>query len=439
MNTTYARRYILDSLYGIVHMPEEDWDVLICPEVQRLREVRLCNINSLCLTGAANISRYEHAIGTYFLAGQCLSSWPRRNPFLDFNAREERTLRLAALLHDVITGAFGHSVEYIEVDRGFEHEKGFQDVVLGNKAGLYEYLSVTFDSIFFGMLPKLIEKLSAPQVKEIGSLISGRGRFGPLVNGSMDLDNIDNVVRMSFHLGLTKTPDIAVELARSMWTEGQELVVKKEAVPLVIAWQAMRRRLYTYLLCSPDEFAAKCMLSEAIEEARAGNMGSFKWYNVDYELLTALLAVSEGTAQKVRRLMSGDLYGCLGVYSVRWARGTEETLRRRRSTIASEISTFTEDCVGENSVTLHIIRDINKTDRQVVLRTDDGCTMTLGTPSNRLLIGVFYTNARLNMTGMGRLKDLARAQQEALAVLSRVLDDPGITVVGLFSEVDLDD
>ena len=61
-------RYIMDVLYGHLRLPEYVWRVLPAPELQRLREVRLCNINSLCLTGGANINRYEHALGTAHLA-----------------------------------------------------------------------------------------------------------------------------------------------------------------------------------------------------------------------------------------------------------------------------------------------------------------------------------------------------------------------------------
>jgi hypothetical protein len=45
-------------------------DLIEQPEMQRLRDVRLSNINSGTLTGAANISRFEHSIGTALLAGR---------------------------------------------------------------------------------------------------------------------------------------------------------------------------------------------------------------------------------------------------------------------------------------------------------------------------------------------------------------------------------
>src|SRR5882762_6966065 len=102
------KRYILDSLYGVIHLPSYVWDVLTTPEIQRLREVRLCNINSLCLTGGANINRFEHSLGTAHLAVECVEAWPR-----GLQAATKRHIILAALLHDVGTAPFGHSVQYV--------------------------------------------------------------------------------------------------------------------------------------------------------------------------------------------------------------------------------------------------------------------------------------------------------------------------------------
>ena len=60
--------YIYDALYGKIEFPSLVWKCMLTPEVQRLREVRLCNINSLCITGSANTNRFEHSVGTAFLA-----------------------------------------------------------------------------------------------------------------------------------------------------------------------------------------------------------------------------------------------------------------------------------------------------------------------------------------------------------------------------------
>src|SRR6266498_4717180 len=103
----YRDRYIYDALYGRILYPEYVSETLLCPELQRLREVRLCNINSLCLTGGANTNRYEHALGTAYLALESLKNWSR-----PLDKKTEQIIVLSALLHDVGSAAFGHSVQY---------------------------------------------------------------------------------------------------------------------------------------------------------------------------------------------------------------------------------------------------------------------------------------------------------------------------------------
>ena len=60
--------YIYDCLYGKMEFNKKVIRCILTPEMQRLREVRLGNINSLFLTGSANINRFEHSVGTAYLA-----------------------------------------------------------------------------------------------------------------------------------------------------------------------------------------------------------------------------------------------------------------------------------------------------------------------------------------------------------------------------------
>ena len=60
--------YIYDCLYGEMDFDKIVYQCMLTPEMQRLREVRLGNINSLFLTGSANINRFEHSVGTAYLA-----------------------------------------------------------------------------------------------------------------------------------------------------------------------------------------------------------------------------------------------------------------------------------------------------------------------------------------------------------------------------------
>ncbi len=93
-----------DTLYGRVVLDDDMMKLSATPVIQRLRHVRLSNINSIDMPGIANLSRYEHVLGVCYLAGQV--------GFLGTLNRHDRTvLAASALLHDWAITSFGHLVE----------------------------------------------------------------------------------------------------------------------------------------------------------------------------------------------------------------------------------------------------------------------------------------------------------------------------------------
>jgi len=531
------KRYIYDALYGAINLPDFIWDILSCPELQRLREVRLCNINSLCLTGGANINRYEHAIGTCYLAKICLDSWPPLNPI----TKEEKIhFLLAALLHDVVSGAFGHSIEYVE---GFKHEEDFIYAVTGEKGSEYEYMTVSTEPIFFGMPRELVPRLESLKkrykveidIKKIGEIIAGRGRFGPLLNNIMDLDNIDNVFRLAYHIGLVKSGETPIKLAKSLYIKDKKLVIRKEAISLIKEWYNVRKKLYSFLLLNPEEFSAKCMLTETIELAKIKEKKPFRWFYVDFELLENLsrfppveisirkpilpnmkstlsidfkneldkLIISENLksilreqynivlsssaiVEKIRdgwkikdkrkeylikkkkgelaiykivkrgesistiisRLMKGELYGCIGIFSTsRTEKASIFFDFSKKHEIEDELSSIIREKCGsilsklKNAmIAIHPIIDVNKTERQVIIDTDSGESIKVGKSSKRLLIGVFFRNKELNIYNLYLLNEkysekLKRVREEVYKYLVEILDDRNLKRLELYSEV----
>lgn len=55
---------LFDPLYGNVEFEPAIADLASQPLVQRLRHIRLSNVDSSGLPGIANVSRYEHALGS---------------------------------------------------------------------------------------------------------------------------------------------------------------------------------------------------------------------------------------------------------------------------------------------------------------------------------------------------------------------------------------
>src|SRR3978361_505772 len=95
-----------DILYGNIELPEWLIPFLKIPEFVRLRGVRLSNVDSYEFKDFNGPTRWEHCVGVSHLA--LVFSRIKNLSKLD-----SIHLTLAALLHDVATPPFAHTVEYI--------------------------------------------------------------------------------------------------------------------------------------------------------------------------------------------------------------------------------------------------------------------------------------------------------------------------------------
>lgn len=291
--------YIWDALYGKIEFSPLVYKCMLSPEVQRLREVRLCNINSLCITGSSNTNRFEHSVGTAYLAAINIEAAVQKH--LKLTKKEKETFIIAALLHDVANGPFGHSYEYIMEKKGFIPEQGLSDVlgdVVSTGIGAHKNSS-PFETIFFGKLRALTSILNGSQKEEVSQIIAGCHPLSKLISDSIDLDNIDNVFRMAYHMGLDFRKEAPIKLAESMFIENGSVVFLQEAKTYLEEWYLVRQRVYKFLLLNPQEFAGKYMLTEAmdilfecISQGKAEGR-DIKWNYTDYQLMEELDLLKE--------------------------------------------------------------------------------------------------------------------------------------------------
>ena len=504
-------RYVLDALYGTIYLPDYIWKILFTPEIQRLRELRLYNINSLYFTGGANINRYEHSLGTCYLALQCIDA--------NLNSISEKSkmlIVLSALLHDLYNGAFGHSVEYVE---DFSPEDLFSYAVTGKNCSSFKYKHTEFEPIYFGMCEEIYSKfihelkLSNADIDKISKYINGKGEYGPLISGSIDLDNIDNIFRMSYHMGLVQDTKAPIKTARSIWAENGNLYIKKDSIYLINDWIKHRKKLYKYLLLNPDEFSAKFMLTEAIEISNENNNKVYAWYDTDFQILEKLSKSTSEVSNIISRLMKGCLYGCFGIYRTtkieKYPEISKVAVKRKienelnaivRPEVSEPLSNFSEKekklirglkgiyydendkslkitykakyevikNLSENdlkkrnkllyemyskmqekqkkyklkypSFGIHIITDINKTNREVCFKTENKENITMGSKSRFLYIGVFMRNVEfMNFNVENNYvmhNEIANnIKSEIRRYLSNYLNDKNLVDLKLYSEV----
>jgi HD superfamily phosphohydrolase len=399
-------KHVLDPLYGRVAIPDYAWAVSRAPEVQRLREVRMCNINSLSITGAGAVHRFEHSLGTVHLA--LTNARAGRSELV---GNEERILILAALLHDVGSAGFGHSVEYVLNQDGFSHDDLLKFSALRAADVGYEYKIADLEPVFFGQERELELMLSKKDLKQVSELVSGRGRLGPLISGSIDLDNIDNVYRLAYHVGIWRGGDEPEELAEAIYVDDTGLCVEATRVHLLEEWRKVRSVLYEWLLLDEDEFSAKAMLETALRSAHDDSVRAFRWHDVDYSLMLKLSEATPLASELAHRIMTGQLYGCLGVFETTGGSIATPAWSDRDEVVEGlekDLRSLGPRPLAKVNLAVHYIQDVNKTDREIEVRTSDDSKVHYGSSINRTLVGVFATNQSLMAEGADllRLRDI---------------------------------
>jgi hypothetical protein len=115
---TYRFHNYLDPLYGDIQLDPQVASLVATPLMQRLRHIRLSNIDSLNMPGISGINRYEHGLGTMHLAGSTEIA-------MRLSQDDRLVLLAAALLHDSAIPPFGHLVEEALAVSGhnFDHER----------------------------------------------------------------------------------------------------------------------------------------------------------------------------------------------------------------------------------------------------------------------------------------------------------------------------
>lgn len=378
-----------DPLYGRMELQKEEFELLLTPELQRLRYIRMCNINSMLVTGASEISRFEHSLGVLRLVQEWLNH--HAAPSVD-----ARALRAAALLHDMQTGPFGHSLQYILEDNSLDDHFEHEDLRYGSQNAFYQALMA---NVAFGGRPFRSHALLGSLWDQVAEIIAGHGRLGPLIAGTMDLDNVDNIVRLAFHSGVATSDDatVALGLAQEMELSDGELSLSPRAIPLVERWQTLRRNLYTFLLRDWAEFSAKAMLTHAMELAvEAGVVGADSWRWTDDELMLNLERSGRGEGQEIgeiiKRLRCGELYEPIALLqSISIDAYAKVSSIYTKRAMERELSSFARSSIGARiRVILHFILDKAKTERAVTVHLrPGGQRVTIGANSSCLLIGIF--------------------------------------------------
>jgi HD superfamily phosphohydrolase len=297
-------------------------DLINCPGLLRLRDVRMANNQFVSFPAFASTSRYEHSLGVCHLAGLCSKS-------LELSEKDTLELMMAGLYHDVGTPPFAHAMEEIlHVKFGFDHEQNLKDVImdmsdepLGDKIQIFLGAGLKLRSICqkgkareLGLDQRRIAKIAAGDKNEY---------LSPLLNGDgMDLDNIDNIIRASSAMGLIPNSynDLAIKLACSFVLSDNQILYNGFALGDIKKWQNIRDIQYTAIYNSIDDFAYQTMIKKAIHllmnDKSQKQINRNSWTLTDSQIVNDYLLEHPQSQRIMKRVLLCNPYHCLGILYV---------------------------------------------------------------------------------------------------------------------------
>ena len=213
-------KIIKDPVHGYVEVEDFALALLDSPALQRLRYIKQLGFSYLVYPGA-NHTRFEHSLGTMFLADVA----SRRFGLSD----DERTLVVAsALLHDIGHGPFSHASEPL----------------------MEKFLHCTHDDIGVVLDGKVGDLLRAAAIDpdELCAVVRGKHPLSGIIHGDLDVDRMDYLLRDAYYTGAPYGSVDAQRLIRHLIRTDTGTVLDENGVnaaeSLLIARTLMRPTVY---------------------------------------------------------------------------------------------------------------------------------------------------------------------------------------------------
>jgi HD superfamily phosphohydrolase len=201
---------IYDNIHGYINLNQLATSIVDTPIFQRLRNIHQTGVLYLVFP-TANHNRFEHSIGTYYLAKKIIEKIATKQTELNITAEIIDLVSIAGLCHDLGHMLFSHLFDdlFLPSLPNYEELKQSKNIVHENR------------SIF--LLNYMVEKyninLNKDQIKVIGDLINtktaeyskwkpqyqiGKWIFQIISNpkNSIDVDKFDYLVRDTRAVGL---------------------------------------------------------------------------------------------------------------------------------------------------------------------------------------------------------------------------------------------
>jgi HD superfamily phosphohydrolase len=272
---------IRDPIHGYIEIAPYIEKLLDTRIVQRLRNVKQLGWTNLVYPGA-NHTRFEHSLGTYYLASRLGS---------ELSEEERREIEIAALLHDIGHGPYSHDSEDIIE----EYTRRRHDDVLFLLES--EEIALILDE--YGIKPSAIS-----------SHIQGKTKIGQIVAGSLDVDRMDYLIRDSYYTGVAYGIVDYEHLLRNIRFYDNNIVLYYRGLKSAESLLMSRFLMYPSVYDHHVGRIAGSMFVHGLDAAiNAGDTNAFELQLMDdYELNDRMRHFNQYSADMIGRLNSRNLF-----------------------------------------------------------------------------------------------------------------------------------
>jgi HD superfamily phosphohydrolase len=206
-------RIIYDVLYGFIPITEWEEKIINSPFFQRLRWIKQLGFANYIFPGAEH-NRFAHVIGVMHSMDQMLRSLGLAVPDSElFDPRAKnpaamlhKSLRIAAMLHDIGTFPFSHAIEYAYIRHGNDKRRTKGKAKAKDLPNSHEHLGsfLIKNTRYDGGLTQILEHYGF-DVQMISNIIKGDSPYlvaNQLMHSDLDADRMDYLLRDAHYTGI---------------------------------------------------------------------------------------------------------------------------------------------------------------------------------------------------------------------------------------------
>jgi HD superfamily phosphohydrolase len=284
-------KVVNDAVHGAIRVEGPILELMDTLELQRLNAIRQLGLTYLTFPGA-NHSRIEHSLGVYHVANRIAKN-------LGLEKHESDLVHCAALLHDVGHGPFSHTLEHVINEiLGMDHMEFTERIIVGEEDNVHED-----DRKEFGDVKRICDILESHDIepREVAKLVRGGGehRLGPIIHGTIDVDQIDYLLRDAHYTGVAHGIIDVDRLAETISIFEGSLVIDKKGVAAVEGLLVARALMFSSVYFHKTVRISEMMMARAVEYSEKDITSVRKM--VDAELMSWLL--EQGGLQRAIALM----------------------------------------------------------------------------------------------------------------------------------------